>query len=345
MNLRRRRGFTLVELLVVISIIGMLAALVMPAVQAAREAARRTQCLNNQRNLTLAAINYESSRRVFPGYLNEITRIDATHILCAGWVVPLFPYLDHNDLWDLWSDPIDRNTGKPWDEDGDGTFDGIVYLKLLVCPSNPVPATPGTTPCVYRVNCGRQGCVATAFPGNVQDDISAGICDVIVPSFKDLGFGNQSPVSLDYISQHDGTTTTLFLSENVRSGNWTDSPPAGNEAVFTGGVAVSEQSLGFCIPQAADWHTYPVYGMEYINENLDPVRSTIPSCYHGGGVVVAFCDGHTQFLSESIDKKTFLHLMTPYGKKIKKHLNASPPHKWNWEHYNAMLGVLDEADY
>jgi prepilin-type N-terminal cleavage/methylation domain-containing protein len=63
---RTRRGFTLVELLVVIAIIGVLVALLLPAIQAAREAARRSQCANNMRQLSLAVLNYESSRKELP---------------------------------------------------------------------------------------------------------------------------------------------------------------------------------------------------------------------------------------------------------------------------------------
>src|SRR5580704_1457814 len=68
----RKSGFTLVELLVVISIIGMLVGLLLPAINNARESGRRTVCQNNMRNVSTALINYENSRNMFPGYLNVL---------------------------------------------------------------------------------------------------------------------------------------------------------------------------------------------------------------------------------------------------------------------------------
>src|SRR5688572_29808677 len=88
---RRLVGFTLVELLVVIAIIGILVALLLPAIQAAREAARRTKCQNNLKNIALAVLNYESSNdELPPGSLNAVGASQSG----LGWPVLILPYLE-----------------------------------------------------------------------------------------------------------------------------------------------------------------------------------------------------------------------------------------------------------
>src|SRR5262245_54289163 len=101
---RQVRGFTLVELLVVIAIIGVLVALLLPAVQAAREAARRSSCNNNLRQSVLGLHNYESTFKCFPSRQSGMGELlptpYPTHRLClAGWV-PLLPFCEQQPLYD-----------------------------------------------------------------------------------------------------------------------------------------------------------------------------------------------------------------------------------------------------
>ncbi|MCB9940008.1 MAG: DUF1559 domain-containing protein [Planctomycetaceae bacterium] len=107
------RGFTLVELLVVIAIIGVLVALLLPAVQAARESARKMQCSSQLRELGQAALTFEGSKKRFPGWQEIVARDSgspiagsaaATKNKPAGWPVLLLPYLDQNALFDKWDD-------------------------------------------------------------------------------------------------------------------------------------------------------------------------------------------------------------------------------------------------
>ena len=100
-----RRGFTLVELLVVIAIIGILIALLLPAVQAAREAARRSQCTNNLKQLALAFHNYHDTFKVLPPYamqnaINQTTLVPASHWLSYGGFTSLLPFIEQASLHD-----------------------------------------------------------------------------------------------------------------------------------------------------------------------------------------------------------------------------------------------------
>jgi prepilin-type N-terminal cleavage/methylation domain-containing protein/prepilin-type processing-associated H-X9-DG protein len=169
---KKRSGFTLVELLVVISIIGMLMALLLPAVQNARETGRRAVCLNNVgNNLGKALYNLESQKGSYPGYLNYLAMNNGMpykdqmtgQARGVSWVVPLLPYLERGDLLRIWktpagSSPQGSSSGSGGSSSG-GSSTGIlnpkVYLEILVCPSDPPPGAGGT-PISYVCNSGMQ---------------------------------------------------------------------------------------------------------------------------------------------------------------------------------------------
>ncbi|MDR3108181.1 MAG: DUF1559 domain-containing protein [Planctomycetaceae bacterium] len=181
----------MVELLVVIAIIGMLVALLLPAIQSAREAARRAQCTNNQRNVSLALTNFMEARQYYPGYRQQINNKGNYY---AGWYIPLFPLLEQTELYDIilaspcydvnyWSigtSNVKGGTGTiiQSDEecdpgftvDGKKTSDGDLYHNLhykgayeynhigvLTCPSG-------------GINCGRVSYVANTGPANINAD-------------------------------------------------------------------------------------------------------------------------------------------------------------------------------
>ena len=178
--MRNAKGFTLIELLVVITIIGMLMALLLPAVQAAREAARRTTCMNNQHQLSLAMLSFESAIGHFPGYKNKVGANATT------FVVPLLPYIERQDVYDIWP------KGDP--------DDGKVLIKLLVCPNN-TPTSYGGCPCPlsYIPNRGAYG---------KNDKPAEGVS-------LNLTVDPHAYVGLDYISSHDGAQITLLLAESL----------------------------------------------------------------------------------------------------------------------------------
>src|SRR3990172_7080901 len=133
-RLRRARGFTLIELLVVIAIISILIALLLPAVQMTREAARRTQCKNHLMQISLAIQNYESAFEVLPpGVVNPDGPIqDTGQGYHHGWLVHLLRYLDQANVYRS----IDLTTGV---YDGANTTARSVALEVFICPSAVTP--------------------------------------------------------------------------------------------------------------------------------------------------------------------------------------------------------------
>jgi prepilin-type N-terminal cleavage/methylation domain-containing protein len=338
MSRNRKHGFTLVELLVVISIIGTLMALLLPAVQQARETARRANCLSNQRQVALALLNYENLRRRYPGYLNDLTRDQLTP---ATWVVAVMPGIEQQNLYDLWTEP-DPNIRRRF----------VTYLPILQCPSDP-PDQRNGSPLGMVVNCGipdstENGDPKTAFP---VDGAAMGIFHNNFGVFTSPG-GSVTPVpdtkvGVDNIA--DGQSTTLLVSENVQAGQWGGpgyvADANGNEQATPWAVSTdAESSTGFV------WHQDPAsqtHALRRINGRVremptDPLNAGVspgdrrnlarPGSNHAAGVNVTFCDQHGIFLAEDIDYRVYAHLCSPRSGQA----NLPP----EWASY-----ILDAADY
>jgi prepilin-type N-terminal cleavage/methylation domain-containing protein/prepilin-type processing-associated H-X9-DG protein len=174
-----RRAFTLVELLVVIAIIGILVALLLPAIQAAREAARRTQCASQMHNVALAVLNYESARKVLPNGMTmdpaEATSIDTLTKYGPNWIISILPQMEEQATKDAFAPSLFKPVGSGFFGVNDGAGAPAADLQMnqkarakvipaLLCPSDPfaqVLYQGGAAGSVHGKNYGR-----TNYAGN-----------------------------------------------------------------------------------------------------------------------------------------------------------------------------------
>ncbi len=261
-------GFTLVELLTVIAIIGVLVGLLLPAVNFAREAGRQATCKNNLKSLALATIQWENKRRRYPGFVQNVGGNS------ASWVVPIFPQMERSSLYEDWS--------------GGGTPDP--QISYLICPSD--PANGAEPKLSYCANGGEFG---------TTNDPNKGVFMDVKPPAPPA----EAPkLSASQLAARDGTSTTLMLSENIGLDKW-----LGFE---TSGPNYNPAQWALCFTYGGSSIKINAEKEKDIGPSPDDIYAR-PSSRHPGGVIAAFCDGHVQFLKESVDYGVYTALMTPDG--------------------------------
>jgi prepilin-type processing-associated H-X9-DG protein len=324
--------------LVVIAIIGTLVALLLPAVQSAREAARRNTCTNNLKQLALACAQIDTALKRLPGYANELANPNGQKVnnhftfdyaRRASWVVKLFPYIEENALWDAWSTQF-----------GTGVQPPAPFKEMLVCPSHP-PDVPGQPWLAYVGNAGWAFSDSTrsSLPSN-QQKMEFAANGVFFDNNKNPNIGatdgrEGDPAiqqSLSTISTSDGTTKTMLISENLRTWFWTyGTYPGGTNDSPSNPIPDTKHLFGFV------WKNPAVVGpQDHINGDkyydqpspgppADMLKFSdvqagyetygYPSSAHSGGVNVAFCGGNVTFIAESMEPTIYAQLMTSNSKK------------------------------
>ncbi|HVJ84119.1 MAG TPA: DUF1559 domain-containing protein [Caulifigura sp.] len=244
-----RRGFTLIELLVVISIIATLAALILPAVQNARATARRTECLNNIRNLGIAAQSYATSRNGNLPYLadpNAPIEWGGSGGSVAGfapWTVQLFPYIELGPLAERLAAATLATNGANSDFSAQNL--ARTKIKVMNCPDDPNDDLDGNLSFAMNAGYISTGLWGTGSPvnlttispfppaghfpqnydlpfngtGGTYNGANWNSDDTEVMAGTGVGWCNRQ-VKIDQISRADGSTSTLLFAENLQAQNW-----------------------------------------------------------------------------------------------------------------------------
>ena len=294
LRMNTARGFTLVELLVVIAIIGILMGLLLPAVQNAREAGRRTTCFNNLYQMAFAATRHSDTNGFIPGWRNAASTSGQVY----GWPVLLLPFLERRDLSTALTAVAPSVSAK------------TSYLNIYLCPTSP-PESQADAWLSYAGNAGY---------GSKLEVTASGIDGKGNGVMVDTSLtGNQSNrIDVDYVSNGDGASNTLVLTEKcgtrvTKLPKWSNqiSVPPTNPISLTDVSATSSTYSSipvFLFAGSAATNAWtPPSGVVGSSNTTD---DRFPSSNHPGGVGVAFCDGHVLFLKSSVDITTYVQMMT-----------------------------------
>ncbi|NLX96090.1 MAG: DUF1559 domain-containing protein [Rhodopirellula sp.] len=318
------RGFTLVELLVVIAIIGILIALLLPAVQAAREAARRSQCSNNMKQLGLALHNYHDTMRAFP----IGSELNNSNSRACNWRVGILPYMEQETVYDQ----INFLSGSFWAHSGFGV-NSVLYTARIdgfVCPSSPHGAT-NVGDIDLSDNTANPSLVSmvvdyVGISGTTPDPIGrTNVCtgDVLASSSSNCNNGMLVPDASKPISTcRDGTSNTILVAE--QSGQVNGREQSANALGAWHGwanVGWSTWNARTTLPLAAGgfWYTAGTTTVRYqlnaywLSGAATPASSrysanTVLNSYHPGGLHVLLTDGSVRFVAETIEMNTLRQL-------------------------------------
>jgi prepilin-type N-terminal cleavage/methylation domain-containing protein/prepilin-type processing-associated H-X9-DG protein len=331
--LSRRRGFTLIELLVVIAIIAVLIGLLLPAVQKARDAAARTECQNNLKQIGLAIHNYQSSNKYLPP--GGVADPPQPWAWGSAWTVFLLPYIEQDNLFKRFV----FNGSSGWGAGNNYAVASNIQLPIYRCPATALPENCGANPpgsignIMQGTYVGISGAVPGIFPPGYNESryaVGNGATDCCSGGIASFG-GTFFPSSkLKLTSLTDGDSNTLIVSEQAdylltADGSkqpWNASNPHGwmigfytpdgqTPAVGNNGWDLRTfqmTTIRYRINQKTGWPTggnCGSVGVCYNSGTNIPLNST-----HTGGVNGLFGDGSVKFLSDAIPLSVLAQLAT-----------------------------------
>ncbi len=336
-----RRAFTLVELLVVIAIIGILVGLLLPAVQSAREAARRMQCSNNLKQIALATHNYESAFKRFPALTGSSSFSPQARIL---------PFMEQANLQNLIDFKLPLFVGPAFAAQLNPAFRipaGTVIPSFL-CPSDAIePTRPTTLP---------GGLTGTFAATNYMFSLGSGTSTHYDDRYKTDGIVWENSWAR-FADVPDGTSNTIMLAETLigdsrvstsvpmngmphrRIASWSGSSsnPPGTPGFAMGGATISNPDLAAIVPtitsfrgsRAEAWIRgvpYSVVTNGYLTPNSPLPDVNVhgrgwfaPRSLHAGGAQAALCDGSVRMLSNSVDRQLQWAVFSRDGGEVVNH--------------------------
>ena len=333
--MQRRSGFTVVELLVVIAIIGILVALLLPAVNSARETARRTSCQNNVRNLALATLNFNTTNGYFPpagthtSGLNKNDIPQSPQISRHGVITRLLPYFDEAAAFNQLDLRYNFNDDVHKTKSGATNFE-LTHQDMggiLICPSAPgsrSDAAPSDYAPINRVDpkSGLKPLIGKVITDrslkNLQQNLDGSyvVWDGILQLeqvWQDNGryVIDRRRITTDRV--RDGLSSTILFVED-----------AGRPLCYTGtdlGCLRSNGQVGKTTSSFRHfWSSWQLYialnNYCYQSQLLNCGNNSQPYSFHTGGINVAKGDASVELLSDRIDAETFVALVTMNGGEV-----------------------------